>query len=183
MGIVSSAKRDIDTQGKTDPRVSIPDGDSFLREADPRSFASRIFQRFQSPMGIVSSAKPNVVLIDPGSVWFQSPMGIVSSAKMHTAQRQFPWPLVSIPDGDSFLREAPMIACIAQDIIVSIPDGDSFLREADADRIRTFYVGEFQSPMGIVSSAKSAILAPSVAAQPFQSPMGIVSSAKPRHQS
>ena len=81
MGIVSSAKSGcICTRTGAIP-VSIPDGDSFLREEiEPPQSAIRI-QMFQSPMGIVSSAKT-------GYQFFRN---VVTS--------------VSIPDGDSFLRE------------------------------------------------------------------------------
>ena len=39
--------------------------------------------------------------------------------------------VVSIPDGDSFLREAFVDAVEAAAEEVSIPDGDSFLREVE----------------------------------------------------
>ena len=57
MGIVSSAKASRNRFHAIHDDVSIPDGDSFLREV--RFTRSRwiIIQRFQSPMGIVSSAK------------------------------------------------------------------------------------------------------------------------------
>ena len=57
-------------------------------------------------------------------------MGIVSSAKKAESARGALTVIVSIPDGDSFLREAHVEA--AEEIpsqTVSIPDGDSFLRE------------------------------------------------------
>ena len=59
MGIVSSAKLvdgyEIDLQSEL---VSIPDGDSFLREVDDCVGRGAVAETFQSPMGIVSSAKP-----------------------------------------------------------------------------------------------------------------------------
>ena len=129
-------------------------------------------------MGIVSSAKYGKALIAAKSVPFQSPMGIVSSAKKtYDRSRNFLKvsipdgdsflrevgldlqelafeALVSIPDGDSFLREVIRQAGQTVDLIVSIPDGDSFLREAV--RLEAASTGQtaFQSPMGIVSSAK-----------------------------
>ena len=60
---------------------------------------------------------------------FQSPMGIVSSAKTDFLQRTKPLAHVSIPDGDSFLREAANAGEVGAIVRVSIPDGDSFLRE------------------------------------------------------
>ena len=62
--------------------VSIPDGDSFRREATTETDDASAKQRFQSPMGIVSAAKPRL--------------------KPRRSLRR----LVSIPDGDSFRREA-----------------------------------------------------------------------------
>ena len=61
---------------------------------------------FQSPMGIVSSAK--LRLSSKGYrrlPKFQSPMGIVSSAKVLAVSSGVLLAIVSIPDGDSFLRE------------------------------------------------------------------------------
>ena len=61
---------------------------------------------------------------------FQSPMGIVSSAKHNSACGNPRAVRVSIPDGDSFLREGGLFMCHqAKMTRVSIPDGDSFLRE------------------------------------------------------
>ena len=57
-------------------------------------------------------------------------MGIVSSAKDLSRVDLEIYALVSIPDGDSFLREAFSPNNIRQENAVSIPDGDSFLREA-----------------------------------------------------
>ena len=60
-------------------------------------------------------------------------MGIVSSAKYMACGYKKSIQMVSIPDGDSFLREG--VANLARLVIlnVSIPDGDSFLREVAAD--------------------------------------------------
>ena len=81
-------------------------------------------------MGIVSSAKSIIVIRGSRISGFQSPLGIVSSAKQKEATIIQPVNKVSIPDGDSFLREddAGRISC-SERMIVSIPDGDSFLRE------------------------------------------------------
>ena len=80
MGIVSSAKgQGWRTRGEWSS-VSIPDGDSFLRE-DKLEQAIVLVGGFQSPMGIVSSAKSSCRIISSSSMMFQSPMGIVSSAK------------------------------------------------------------------------------------------------------
>ena len=62
-------------------------------------------------------------------VLFQSPMGIVSSAKKIKVREGLGDAKVSIPDGDSFLREAGFTPDIVTYRRVSIPDGDSFLRE------------------------------------------------------
>ena len=71
---------------------------------------------------------------------------------------------VSIPDGDSFLREVADAPQYADGFDVSIPDGDSFLREAKT--IATWsWVRKFQSPMGIVSSAKAHILCAAIMAR------------------
>ena len=40
-------------------------------------------------------------------------------------------------------------------LLVSIPDGDSFLREDNTNGVFFGFALGFQSPMGIVSSAKS----------------------------
>ena len=61
--------------------VSIPDGDSFLREAIYPIGQMQLGSVFQSPMGIVSSAKRAGALRGFPAALFQSPMGIVSSAK------------------------------------------------------------------------------------------------------
>ena len=61
--------------------------------------------------------------------------------------------MVSIPDGDSFLREGRDNETRTGCVTVSIPDGDSFLREASEMPIFN-RMSMFQSPMGIVSSAK-----------------------------
>ena len=63
------------------------------------------FTGFQSPMGIVSSAKLNALHTSSFLDWFQSPMGIVSSAKHQSQKVKKVAGKVSIPDGDSFLRE------------------------------------------------------------------------------
>ena len=85
--------------------VSIPDGDSFLREVIVASDLS-MFSMFQSPMGIVSSAKYGITWIAKSTLpTFQSPMGIVSSAKLIAYASLAGAGQVSIPDGDSFLRE------------------------------------------------------------------------------
>ena len=81
-------------------------------------------------MGIVSSAKKSCSATSAGWSGFQSPMGIVSSAK-------------EFRRGRASLYES-----------VSIPDGDSFLREEQGLLARKKYLKVFQSPMGIVSSAK-----------------------------
>ena len=51
----------------------------------------KLFGKFQSPMGIVSSAKSIVTTSTPKTCAFQSPMGIVSSAKpiSHSAHAGF----------------------------------------------------------------------------------------------
>ena len=85
---------------------------------------------FQSPMGIVSSAKHDDAADVGFPYQFQSPMGIVSSAK-------------------SITTDSCAISCP-----VSIPDGDSFLREAGLEGSDSAEGYRFQSPMGIVSSAK-----------------------------
>ena len=56
-------------------------------------------------MGIVSSAKSLLQDIKNDNDEFQSPMGIVSSAKKMLHKCSFISLVVSIPDGDSFLRE------------------------------------------------------------------------------
>ena len=56
-------------------------------------------------------------------------MGIVSSAKDAKSSPLVLTLTVSIPDGDSFLREASFQAVKELLDCVSIPDGDSFLRE------------------------------------------------------
>ena len=56
-------------------------------------------------------------------------MGIVSSAKLDALSDYENKEDVSIPDGDSFLREAGTYLFLANHHTVSIPDGDSFLRE------------------------------------------------------
>ena len=65
-------------------RVSIPDGDSFRREVPPK-YLIMYLREFQSPMGIVSSAKVCYICLGAISLQFQSPMGIVSSAKQRSA--------------------------------------------------------------------------------------------------
>ena len=80
-------------------------------------------------MGIVSSAKFRSSNGTSESIMFQSPMGIVSSAKREAYSLNIAHRKVSIPDGDSFLREAQLRNPIV--------NGQ-----------------KFQSPMGIVSSAK-----------------------------
>ena len=62
-------------------------------------------RRFQSPMGIVSSAKYETWYNGALATGFQSPMGIVSSAKRMILESIIIVDIVSIPDGDSFLRE------------------------------------------------------------------------------
>ena len=57
-------------------------------------------------MGIVSSAKRKGVYRKGVVSEFQSPMGIVSSAKNLRLLQLETSKEVSIPDGDSFLREA-----------------------------------------------------------------------------
>ena len=80
MGIVSAAKGCFSEIPKRVASVSIPDGDSFRREAlCIGAFAAS--RMFQSPMGIVSAAKP----------------GKRNGRKCPDG--------VSIPDGDSFRRE------------------------------------------------------------------------------
>ena len=81
-------------------------------------------------MGIVSSAKPVQKNLHKPTILFQSPMGIVSSAKLGPELSYQTYEVVSIPDGDSFLREGHprRTACLIR-CRVSIPDGDSFLRE------------------------------------------------------
>ena len=83
MGIVSSAKLNRLSLLSQLRMVSIPDGDSFLREGFYCSSCTFSIRVFQSPMGIVSSAKEmfNEQRRDLNHV-FQSPMGIVSSAKL-----------------------------------------------------------------------------------------------------
>ena len=81
MGIVSSAKTDISIFLSFNHVVSIPDGDSFLREVSA---------------DCMIRSRPSM---------FQSPMGIVSSAKCLLARTIVEARSVSIPDGDSFLRE------------------------------------------------------------------------------
>ena len=81
-------------------------------------------------MGIVSSAKFTKKYDATSEDEFQSPMGIVSSAKSSRKARSFIIAKVSIPDGDSFLREAECNVLEMHYTEVSIPDGDSFLREA-----------------------------------------------------
>ena len=81
-------------------------------------------------------------------------MGIVSSAKRILAYCTAARDCVSIPDGDSFLREERLPQGTLASSPVSIPDGDSFLREAMHFGSCDFLI-LFQSPMGIVSSAKS----------------------------
>ena len=61
---------------------------------------------------------------------------------------------VSIPDGDSFLREGKYCTSLKTEVGVSIPDGDSFLREVQYGDPFVSIGIKFQSPMGIVSSAK-----------------------------
>ena len=56
-------------------------------------------------MGIVSSAKERFCQECWEARKFQSPMGIVSSAKLAAGTRREAYVYVSIPDGDSFLRE------------------------------------------------------------------------------
>ena len=56
-------------------------------------------------------------------------MGIVSSAKSPVVGDGYVLGKVSIPDGDSFLREEVDSQVYDLYIDVSIPDGDSFLRE------------------------------------------------------
>ena len=105
-------------------------------------------------------------------------MGIVSSAKFDQMQRRIWAKLVSIPDGDSFLREVWLPAQRIPVHEVSIPDGDSFLREDRGTALMERFKSEFQSPMGIVSSAKGYGADGGALCERFQSPMGIVSSAK-----
>ena len=57
-------------------------------------------------------------------------MGIVSSAKLQAVLLRSMTIVVSIPDGDSFLREEIHFRIFHPSSAVSIPDGDSFLREA-----------------------------------------------------
>ena len=64
---------------------------------------------------------------------------------------------VSIPDGDSFLREVNRAGKCGLKRRVSIPDGDSFLREVPPPLTAFQFQILFQSPMGIVSSAKSLV--------------------------
>ena len=109
-------------------KVSIPDGDSFLREDILKAHGHAI-NVFQSPMGIVSSAKVLEHALQQSYSRFQSPMGIVSSAKFRMIDANCGSMPVSIPDGDSFLREAVIRHCHNCMFFVSIPDGDSFLRE------------------------------------------------------
>ena len=80
-------------------------------------------------------------------------MGIVSSAKPVLPVRVGFNNAVSIPDGDSFLREVMIKKRISISYTVSIPDGDSFLREV-LKIVETWKCTLFQSPMGLVSSAK-----------------------------
>ena len=56
-------------------------------------------------------------------------MGIVSSAKRPNLTIAHSDSIVSIPDGDSFLREDKLGIDYDDCREVSIPDGDSFLRE------------------------------------------------------
>ena len=81
MGIVSSAKTFAIAICHRRSWVSIPDGDSFLREGPGHSMTSSTVGQFQSPMGIVSSAKSQSSYSARARSKFQSPMGIVSSAK------------------------------------------------------------------------------------------------------
>ena len=61
-------------------------------------------------MGIVSAAKRMPVRPGwGGNCLFQSPMGIVSAAKPLMVDSQAALFNVSIPDGDSFLREASYV--------------------------------------------------------------------------
>ena len=105
-------------------------------------------------MGIVSSAKYATRLLPVRLRRFQSPMGIVSSAKIVAGVVPNAKQSVSIPDGDSFLREESSTLRSSIWLAVSIPDGDSFLREVGRSAGDVWGV-KFQSPMGIVSSAKA----------------------------
>ena len=62
-------------------------------------------------MGIVSSAKKAHAGNACDATVFQSPMGIVSSAKELWRGSHLIATGVSIPDGDSFLREVMMRSC------------------------------------------------------------------------
>ena len=86
--------------------------------------------------------------------------------------------LVSIPDGDSFRREAEPPAALRHQPRVSIPDGGSFRREGRVARLPRPRALRFQSPMGIVSAAKAIDRRIVLHRETFQSPMGIVSAAK-----
>ena len=106
MGIVSSAKRRTVHLLSLRCTVSIPDGDSFLREVRSSTYSYYSISMFQSPMGIVSSAKTRGLWVGVKPIMkFQSPMGIVSSAKRRNSLMYLIQAAVSIPDGDSFLRE------------------------------------------------------------------------------
>ena len=105
-------------------------------------------------------------------------MGIVSSAKSNSGVAIYPIRIVSIPDGDSFLREGATSLCLLRLSTVSIPDGDSFLREGFGD-VRRTDPRAVSIPDGdsFLREAPRASMT-SVRRRSFQSPMGIVSSAK-----
>ena len=104
--------------------VSIPDGDSFLREAALGSIAG-------STVAVVSIPDGDSFLREAPLLWG---VGVYRN--------------VSIPDGDSFLREVAY-ECLARFIgDVSIPDGDSFLREADNSGLFTTTLAGFNPRWG-----------------------------------
>ena len=110
---------------------------------------------------------------------FQSPMGIVSAAKGNGHSGRLSRAAVSIPDGDSFRREAKKCPGLAHTAVVSIPDGDSFRREGQEHvgycRYDTVSIPDGDSFRREVNHNDFA----SSVDRAFQSPMGIVSAAKP----
>ena len=112
MGIVSSAKQAVIQERDCVSKVSIPDGDSFLREDNNRYGSIRNCLRFQSPMGIVSSAKQNGQVANPCIPKFQSPMGIVSSAKGGTNFRVRVFQGFQSPMGIVSSAKLPLVECL-----------------------------------------------------------------------